>query len=104
MDERIKELVESTEEIEHVEGGGKGAWDIEGLKEALKAMFPSKPGARRILLDKVMKFHSTGDIKHKAHYAKQKLAQAAEELGWEVIAISSRKIGGKEYIEIEVDF
>jgi len=56
------------------------------------------------LLDKVMKFHSTGDIKHKAHYAKQKLAQAAEELGWEVVAISSKKIGGKEYIEIEVDF
>ncbi len=63
MDERIKELVESAEEIEHV-----------------------------------------GDIKHKAHYAKQKLAQAAEELGWEVVAISSKKIGGKEYIEIEVDF
>ena len=104
MDERIKELVESAEEIEHVEGGGKGAWDIEGLKEALKAMFPSKPGARRILLDKVMKFHSTGDIKHKAHYAKQKIKQAVEELGWELVAISSKKKGDKEYIEFEVNF
>lgn len=104
MDERIKELVESAEEIEGVSGGERGVWDIEGLKEALKQMFPGKPGARAVLLEKVMAFHSTGDIKHKAHYAKQKIKQAVEELGWELVAISSKKNGDKEYIEFEVNF
>ena len=102
--DKVKDLVESAEEIEHVSSGERGVWDIEGLKQALKQMFPKKPGARRVLLEKVMAFHSTGDIKHKSHYAKQKIRQAAEELGWEVVAISSRKIGGKEYIDFEVKF
>ena len=100
----IRELVESAEEIEGVSGVQRGAWDIDGLKEALKQMFPGKPGGRALLLDKVMKFHSTGDIKHKAHYAKQAIKRAVEELGWELVAIASRKKGGKEYIEFEVDF
>lgn len=101
---KVEDLVGSAEEIEAVSGISRGAWDIEGLKEALKQMFPGKPGARRVLLDKVMAFHSTGDIKHRAHYAKKAVERAVEELGWELVAIASRKKDGKEYIEFEVNF
>lgn len=103
--DKVKDLVSSAEQIERVNvGHRKGKWDIDGLKTALKQMFPGKPGARRVLVDKIMAFHSTGDIKHRAYYAKQKIAEAVEELGWQLVAITARKIGGKEYIEFEVKF
>ena len=104
MTDKIKDLVESAEEISEVPATARGAWDIDGLKEALKQMFPGKPGARQVLLEKVMAFHSTGDIKHRAHYAKKAIERAVEELGWKLVSIRAFKKGGKEYIAFAVDF
>jgi len=104
MTDKIKDLVDSAEEISEVPATARGAWDIEGLKEALRQMFPKKPGSRQVLLEKVMAFHSTGDIKHRAHYAKKAIERAVEELGWKLVAIRAYKRGGKEYIAFTVDF
>ena len=103
--ELIKELVESAEEIEDVRAGGTGGkWDYDALAEALKAMFPGKPGSRKVKVEPVLKFHSSGELKYKARYAKEAIKKAAKKLGWDVPKIRSYTENGVQYIEFKVDF
>lgn len=102
---KIDELVNSSKEIGEITTRGGGTWDIDGLAEALKQMFGKKPGMRELRLDKVMTFHSTGDIKHAAHNAKEKIEAAAKLNGWTVKKIGSRtKPDGTKVIQFEVEF
>ena len=100
MDARVKELVESAEEISGVSSARGGAWDYEGLAEALRQMLKN-PGARKLRVDKILLFHSTGELVNKAHYAKKAIEKAVELNGWTLKNIATRN---KEYVLFEVDF
>jgi len=106
MDKRVKDLVETSKEIEKVEAGGAGgAWDYEGLKEALKAMFPKNPGARRVRVDKVLKFHD-GELgeRYQAYYARKAIEKAASMLGWTIVKSATKTVKGTKYVDFEVKF
>ena len=110
MTDLIKDLVDSAEdvtktELEQLERGERGTWDYEKLAEALKLMFPNpKKGTRaskKLLIDKVMKFHSTGDLKNRSYYAKNAVRVAIERNGWTPVKVGTR--GGK-YVIFVVEF
>ena len=90
-------------EVETTAVGGK--WDYEGLANALKSIFPKpKAGevkAARVLVEKVLKYHSTGELKNPAHYAKKAIEKAIRLNGWKPKIV--RTEAGK-YVKFVVEF
>jgi len=91
------------EDIEAVVGGKRGAWDYQALAKDLKNAIKT-PGAKQVLLDEVLKYHTTRELKHKAHYAKKAIVEAATINGWEITKIATTTVNGRKYIQFEVSF